>query len=97
MPLEPDHLWNRLIEQARQCPEETPEAPYGFTTRVIAQWKAQPQPTLLTAMNELVRRGLLGGLALCVVCTAFYCWPVDSSVDPENDWAASLVSAEDLL
>ncbi len=56
-----NHPWDRLLRAARQAPAEHLEAvPFGFTTRVIADWRAP-----LPADEPLPWQPLLQGALIC--------------------------------
>ena len=67
-----DHRWQRGVEAARRA-ESAPsdEAPFGFATRVVAQWQAHPEPSLALLWQRLAWR-VLGAMALVLVTLAAY-------------------------
>lgn len=58
--------WNQLAQAAARAPQEGPELPHGFATRVIAHWKTQT-----TQASEAVYRTIESftwrGLAVAMV------------------------------
>ncbi|QIF00329.1 hypothetical protein [Roseimicrobium sp. ORNL1] len=68
-----DRAWPRLAARASTSPAVQPaaEAPLGFATRVVAQWKSHPREASFALLEWLALRGvavavviLLGSAAL---------------------------------
>ena len=62
-----DEQWQRLAKLARQAPKAPePEMPYGFATRIVAQWpKANAEPALEIIWEKFALRFL--GLAFAIM------------------------------
>ena len=57
--MKPDY-WKRLAGTARRVPlEPAPEMPFGFDTRVIADWQAQSEGEEAVPWARLLRGALL--------------------------------------
>ena len=63
--------WTRLVRAAKNAPPETAEMPFGFSTRVVSRWSAQPQESTWAMMEWFTWRALavamffmLGSVAL---------------------------------
>jgi hypothetical protein len=67
---EPDVDLDRLLRSAANAEEPaTPEAPYGFETRVVALWRAaNGQATDAAELTRFLRR--IGAVALAVLALA---------------------------
>jgi hypothetical protein len=88
--------WQQGLDAAhRAAPAESDdEAPLGFATRVVAQWRAHPEPPLALLWHRLALR-VLGAMALILISLAAYdviSMGNDASVQPpvENAVADSL-------
>jgi len=55
---DPDRPWVSLAYKASQAPEPDAEAPLGFATRVVAQWKTLPREASVALLEWLTMRGL---------------------------------------
>ena len=56
--MKPDY-WKRLAGMARCAPEEpAPQMPFGFDTRVLADWQAQREGEELVPWARLLRGAL---------------------------------------
>ena len=80
----PDNVWKKLTQAARQTPvNENVEAPFGFASRVVAQWRAgqQPRPS---AWELLSVRSLAFATLVMIVCLSLNYEVVQEqfSVDP---------------
>jgi hypothetical protein len=78
--------WKMGAEAARRAGSSIPseEAPLGFTTRVVAQWQAQPKVSLPALWQWLALR-VLGVMALILLTLATYgalSWSSDASLSP---------------
>ncbi|MBI3417920.1 MAG: hypothetical protein HY043_21720 [Verrucomicrobia bacterium] len=65
---------NRLFHWARRAPErETAALPYGFATRVVAQWQAA-RPELVAALWERLacRAAFAAGLVLLIGAASYF-------------------------
>jgi len=62
-----DEQWQRLAKLARQAPKvPEPEMPYGFATRVVAQWpKVSAEPALEIIWEKFALRFL--GIAFAIM------------------------------
>jgi hypothetical protein len=61
---------DRLLRAARPAKEDAPaEMPFGFDTRVVAQWRAQADAASL-GMRRLLRRVGLAAVAIMIVAAA---------------------------
>jgi hypothetical protein len=66
-----ERRWTRGAAAAhRTAPEESTDAPLGFATRVVAQWQAQPAPSLLALWQWHASRVLKVVLVLMFVALA---------------------------
>lgn len=59
----------RLAESASAQPSD--EAPFGFATRVVAQWQSQPEPSMSALWQRIALR-VLGAMALILISLAAY-------------------------
>ncbi len=59
-----EHSWNRLARLAAQAPADSANLPFGFSSRVVAAWKADHREASLAAFEWLTVRGL--GIALLI-------------------------------
>jgi hypothetical protein len=53
-----ERRWPTLAFLASQAPEPDAEAPFGFATRVVAQWKSHPREASVALLEWLTMRGL---------------------------------------
>lgn len=55
-----EHAWPRLAARVRTTATAEPEAeaPFGFATRVVAQWKTHPREASVALLEWLTMRGL---------------------------------------
>ncbi len=61
---------DRLLRSAAQVRDEKQlEAPFGFDTRVVAQWRTREEAAALT-LARLIRRVALVAAAVTIVATA---------------------------
>jgi len=68
--MKPDS-WKRLARAARQAPAESPtEMPFGFDTRVIADWRAQRGDSELLPWAFLLRGALVCSALIMVLSLA---------------------------
>ena len=64
--------WKLGAEVVRGDDDASPvEAPFGFSARVVAQWKTQPAPTLAALWQSLALRAL-GAVTLVLVILVTY-------------------------
>ena len=67
--------WKRGVHAARLAEETsgapTDEAPFGFATRVVAQWQAHPEPPVSVLWQRIALR-VLGAMALILLSLAAY-------------------------
>lgn len=65
---------NRLFHWARQAPdEETTALPYGFATRVVAQWQATRQELVSAVWERLAERAaFVASLALLLGVVSYF-------------------------
>lgn len=67
-----ERRWKLGAEVVRGDDDARPvEAPFGFSTQVIAQWQAQPAPTLAALWQSLALRAL-GAVTLVLVILVTY-------------------------
>jgi len=67
-----ERRWKMGLEAARRtAPSSSEEAPFGFATRVVAQWSAQPEPSVLALWQQFAVR-VLGAMAVVLVALAAY-------------------------
>ena len=67
-----DRRWKLGLEAGRRfAPALSPEAPFGFATRVVAEWRAHPEAPLAILWQRLALR-VLGAMALVLVGVAAY-------------------------
>lgn len=58
-----DSRWKIAAAAARRVADERPaDAPFGFSTRVLAQWRSAPLPSTAALWQQLAWR-VLGGVA----------------------------------
>ena len=50
--------WSKLARLAASAPPEPADMPFGFSTRIVAQWRAQPRETTFATLEWLTVRGL---------------------------------------
>ena len=53
------------------APDLSNAAPFGFATRVVAQWQKNPEPSLITLWQRLSLR-VLGVMTLILISLAAY-------------------------
>jgi hypothetical protein len=76
--------WMKGAEAARRATSAaSEEAPFGFATRVIAQWQSQPEASLNLLWQRLAMR-VLGAMAIILLSLATYdaLSMGDNSVEP---------------
>lgn len=76
--------WMKGAEAARRAkPATSDEAPFGFATRVVAQWQSQPEASLNLLWQGLAMR-ILGAMAIILLSLATYdaISMGDNSVEP---------------
>jgi hypothetical protein len=67
-----ERKWQEGAAAARRAtPEESPEAPLGFATRVVAQWRSRAAPSLLSLWQGQAWRTLKVAVALLVLAFLF--------------------------
>ena len=65
-----DERWKIAAAAARRATKEAPvEMPFGFATRVVARWQAQPTTSLAWLWQKLALR-VLGAVLLVLVMLA---------------------------
>ena len=52
------NAWSTLSRLAALAPAETPEAPFGFASRVVAAWRADRRENRLATFEWLTLRGM---------------------------------------
>lgn len=63
--------WNRLAQLARQAPAEPPaEMPFGFDTRVLADWRAERAESESMPWTLLLRGALACSALIMLVSLA---------------------------
>src|SRR5262249_41164062 len=63
--------WKKLTTRAREAPALAESMPYGFATRVVAQWRALPQEDLQEIWQRLTYRGLAIAAAILMAFLAY--------------------------
>ena len=93
--LDPD--LKRLMELAQRAPEtESSEAPFGFSTRVVARWQPDESLNLLAAWQRAVTfAGWVSGLII-VVGVAFFLTQQQPVSTADNFVAAYQVLAKSI-
>jgi hypothetical protein len=72
-----DKIWNRLVHQARQMKDdEKVEVPFGFSTRVVEQWKSGAKRRLEPSFESLL---LFWGVRALPVAMFVMCLSLASS------------------
>jgi hypothetical protein len=67
-----ERRWQLGARAGREgAPELSEEAPFGFATRVVAEWQAHPEPSLIMLWQRLSLR-ILGVMALILIGLATY-------------------------
>lgn len=62
-----DKRWQRIVSAALKAPAKAaPEMPHGFSTRVVAHWKAQPTQSLSAIWKRLSLRVLAFGCLVMI-------------------------------
>lgn len=82
--------WKKLALVARQTPdvEFTTEVPYGFSTRVVAQWRSQFSVGIPGFVwNRLGLGALVSAVAVAAVCVALNYESVRALQDEGQDLA----------
>jgi hypothetical protein len=55
---QPNAVWSKLTRLAATAPPESADMPFGFATRVVAQWREQPREASFAMLEWLTVRGL---------------------------------------
>lgn len=87
--------WGRLVRLAGRADEETPVMPLGFSTRVIAHWKAQPQEASWAMMEWFTWRALAVAALLVLGSAALGFEGLSSVLANETAQAGSFI--DDLM
>ena len=67
-----ERRWQMGARAARAgAPDLSSAAPFGFATRVVAQWQKNPEPSLITLWQRLSLR-VLGVMTLILIGLAAY-------------------------
>jgi hypothetical protein len=68
-----ERRWEMGLRAARLAASPVPceDAPLGFATRVVAQWRAHPEPSLTVLWQRFALR-VLGVMALILLTLAAY-------------------------
>ncbi|HSI63134.1 MAG TPA: hypothetical protein VLE43_08440 [Candidatus Saccharimonadia bacterium] len=66
-----EHAWPRLAARAAQTSQPDEEAPMGFATRVVAQWKTSPKEASFALLEWLTLRGLAVAVVILLGSAAF--------------------------
>lgn len=67
-----ERRWKLGAEAARGSGDAPPaEAPFGFASRVVAHWQAQPEPSLAALWQSLALRAL-GAVTLALLILVTY-------------------------
>jgi hypothetical protein len=89
----PDSHLDRLLRSAAVAPNEPPaEAPFGFSTRIVALWRAGAGPSReANALTRLIRNVAIAAAAVSIVATfaAYQQISEDTDLDEPlaNDYA----------
>lgn len=65
-----DEAWNKLARLAGKAPAEEAALPFGFSTRVVAGWRAASSEKVFAALEGLTWRGLAVALVVFGGCAA---------------------------
>lgn len=70
-----EERWKQGVKAARSAASASAqladEAPFGFATRVVAQWQAHPEPPVSVLWQRIALR-VLGAMALILISLAAY-------------------------
>jgi hypothetical protein len=78
--------WQRLVAAARQAPDTgDDDAPYGFSTRLVALAMAAERPTLLSSINRFSWRALSLSLMVMTLSIVTNYSSVTAVADNEQD------------
>ncbi|HSI13478.1 MAG TPA: hypothetical protein VK961_15650 [Chthoniobacter sp.] len=70
-----EERWKKGVKAARSAEaastQSSDEAPFGFATRVVAQWQAHPEPPVSVLWQRIALR-VLGAMALVLITLAAY-------------------------
>lgn len=68
-----ERAWPRLAATVRASATAQPdaEAPFGFATRVVAQWKTHPREASVALLEWLTMRGLAVAVVILLGSAAF--------------------------
>jgi hypothetical protein len=67
--MKPDY-WMRLAGAARQAPAAPPDMPFGFDTRVLADWRSRREPDGTLPWALLLRGALVCASLIMLVSVA---------------------------
>lgn len=66
-----ESAWVKLARLAATAPREEMEMPFGFPTRVIAQWRDRPREAMLSMFEWFTVRGLAVAVLILAGSAAF--------------------------
>jgi hypothetical protein len=66
-----ERAWPRLAVRAAQASQPDADAPMGFATRVVAQWKSGPRDASFALLEWLTLRGLAVAVIILLGSAAF--------------------------
>ena len=59
--------WERLVAHLPPAPENNPDPPFGFATRVVAQWRAARRDESMRRWASWSFRTALASMAACAL------------------------------
>ncbi len=83
--------WNKLMRYASTAPREAEEMPFGFTTRVVAQWRSSPIVNVWKTREIFAWRGALIAGAITLLCLALNYDAIETFWDEDTAMAGSFV------
>lgn len=72
--------WKLAAEAQRDLADPVGGAPFGFATRVVAQWRSAPAPSLAVLWQRLAWRAL-GGIAMALAAML----AIDTALSSQDD------------
>ena len=88
--------WQKLSRRAQVAPAEEPAMPFGFSTRVVAQWRAQALVPTRDLWETVMVRGVGVAFLLFLGCSLLSyesfsnTWSSDSTL--AADWLRNLIA-----
>jgi len=83
--------WQRLARRAQAAPPEELALPFGFSTRVVAQWRTQALPPSRDMWESVMVRGVGVAFLLFLGCSV---WGYEAF---SNTWSSDSALAADWL